>query len=417
MKIIPETLPNLHHVKKSSIINILLFIILLMPEEFFSLGAIYSSSTPAMIAYKWLDYHYGVVPIIIVILGICMLFNEKKIIHLIVFLLVVLREGIIFLFGENSCFTNQAYEIYLTLITAFCMVNIVKKINFTILQRENFFWRSIFLNILTVYISWLFNLSSISDRYNASNLDVETTGMICGLSIIFCLFEENVSYRYLLMIIALGALVLSGSRVSFLIVIGVVTFGLLKRLIIGKVEKKQIANKLLIVILIIAIIVCTLVLAKYSKLNITFLQSNIIERMKEALYINSLESDGSVLGRMQSIAIGLKIINDHPFGISGYFVNLQLETQRYGFPTFPHSTVVSYYILLGPIVLIFLIYIVKLIKQLYKRSLSLFLCLLYICIFVCLTGGPIVNYKVFYFYFFFVSISHDKLIFFTKYCS
>ena len=82
--------------------------------------------------------------------------------------------------------------------------------------------------------------------------------------------------------------------------------------------------------------------------------------MIKAMSFNSMESDSSVLGRSRSIGIGFKIIKEHPFGISGFFTNLQLETQKYGFPTFPHSTFLTYYILIGPIIAILIFYMLKL---------------------------------------------------------
>lgn len=65
----------------------------------------------------------------------------------------------------------------------------------------------------------------IANRYNAPNMDVEATGVICGLAFIFCLFQKDICSRYILACAACGGLILSGSRINLLIALLVVAIG------------------------------------------------------------------------------------------------------------------------------------------------------------------------------------------------
>ena len=69
MDIIPNEIPNLHAVYKRDIINILLLFCLIMPDDFFGAITLYTNKTPDGIAYKWLDYQFGIASVVFLVLG------------------------------------------------------------------------------------------------------------------------------------------------------------------------------------------------------------------------------------------------------------------------------------------------------------------------------------------------------------
>ena len=230
-------------------------------------------------------------------------------------------------------------------------------------------------------------------------MDVEATGVICGLALIFCLFQKDVCYRYVLACVAFGGLVLSGSRINLLIAMLVVVIGVFGTMIGGrKIERNNLINITLVGYGLIIALSVVLIMAVFFGMKVSIGNSDIIERMIKAVSFSGMETDSSVLGRTRSIGIGFKIVKEHPFGISGFFTNLQLETQKYRFPTFPHSTFLTYYILLGPIIILLIVFMLKLIFKALKVNKANGLGILYLLLFFCLSGGPIVSFKPVFFY-------------------
>lgn len=400
MHIIPEKFPNLRAVKKKDLINIFWLFCLVMPDDFFGEITLYASKTPNSIAYKWLDYRFGIVSAIILVLGLCLKSSLKRNIFVIAILMLG-REILFFIVGLSSCFSAHAYEIYIVLLLGACIVNIVCEANITLEDKKLILWRAIFVNIVMVYISFLFHMNGIANRYNAPNMDVEATGVICGVAFVFCLFHTNIYHRYMLALIAFGGLILSGSRVNLLITVLAIVIGMFNGVIRKRGFKRSVLTNMIFFCYALTIILIVLVLITWIfGINISFLRSDIVKRMIDAASFFILESDSSVLGRSRSLEIGLKIVTAHPFGISGFFTNLQLETQKYGFPTFPHSTFITYYILIGPIIIFLIIWMLRLMFKAFKMDCASFLEIFYLFLFFCISGGPIVSFKPIFFYMF-----------------
>lgn len=397
MNIIPVRMPNLRAVRKIDIVNSLLLFCLIMPDDFFGFITLYISRTPDSIAYKWLNYQFGVISAVILLMGFVLYSNQKRK-ELGILALMFVRELLLLMTGKTSCFSENSYEIYLSLILGVCMMNIVCRVNLTHEDQQLFLWRAIFANIAMVYISLFLHLNGIANRYNAPNMDVEATGVICGVAFIFCLFQKDICSRYILACAACGGLILSGSRINLLIVLLVVAIGVFN----AAVSNRKIRRSSLINIALVGcgftIVSAFLIAVYFLGVKISFGNSDIVDRMIKAMSFKSMESDNSVLGRLRSIGIGFKIIEEHPFGISGFFTNLQLETQKYGFPTFPHSTFLTYYILIGPIIAILIFCMLKLMIKSLNFNKAGALGTLYLLLFFCLSGGPIASFKPVFFY-------------------
>ena len=378
-----------------------ILVILILPSAFFSFGSIYESTTPATISYNWLNYQFGFIQVIIFFFGLLEMICQRQIIAGIIFFIALLREIIFYFVYDNSIFTDSTYEMYLTILVGYFFFLIMRRYVNTFESMDKFLGIFLMVNMLTIYINVAMggrgttSLEGVDGRYHASNLDVGATGTLCLLCIIYLCFSHiSDKYRYPLFMLSVIGLILSGSR-SALVFFVVVTFlYLLRKLIlilksriikVGRNVTYQLGFFLLLLggaIMFISI---------YS----SNLFDNIDAQRFEALTtIAAFSSDGSVLGRSESIRDAINIIEDNPLGISGYFINLQNEMAIRGFPTFPHSYLFSGYILFGPIVL--LIYVVWLyfLKKNQDYSNKYYWIIFYYMISTVITGGPIVNFKV-----------------------
>jgi len=386
----------LHHFPVRRIYEFLIFFLLMVPDDVFRMLPLYTNKSPNYIVYKWLDYSYNIILFTVMLTGLLVAVKKKDKVILGLTLLVFFRELIFLLLGENSCFTDGSYEIYLTLFTGVALAIIVQDLFHSVEDHSKFFWFVMVANAMTVYIAYAMGLMvKNSHRYNAINLDVGSTGTICSLIILYCIFSETIRYRLIIAMITLVALFLSGSRINLLFVVFFLLFGIVIRLL----QKKSFEKKSVYGFVFVAMIgMVLLMMMDANSQNLLNNSSMSISRMISSFSFSEMEDDTSVLGRTRSIFIGFDIIKHHPFGISGYFTNLQVETVQRGFYTFPHSLILDYYIFLGPILILLVIRIIRCLVVLFKREFSQFMVLLYLLAFVTFSGGPIVNFKLVFFY-------------------
>ncbi len=396
---------SLQYVRVSNIYKLLVFLILIVPDDFFTIFAIYTNKSPGFISYRWLNYSFNVVLLVVLLLGLVLsiIHNEKRLWGWII--LALIRELLFLALGMNSCFSDHSYEIYLTLLTGISLTLICKYISDDVDDLNSFFWISMICNVATVYLAVIMR-AGFANRYNAINMDVGSTGTICALTIMYCLFNENIRNRVLIAIVALIALFLSGSRVNLLLTVLMLVAGFIIR---GIQHRKFEGN---VVLGFACLSILGFIALVYFDATSQGLASNTnlsINRMLASFSFDEMSADSSVLGRTTSIGVGIDIIRYNPFGISGYFTNLQSETVQRGFPTFPHSSLIDYYIFLGPILLILIFKIIRTLKRLWKIDFSQFMILLYMFTFITISGGPIVNFKIIYFYSMIILISSRQV--------
>lgn len=377
---------------KGCISLLLLLFLMIMPDDFWGMFEIYHNATPSFIDYKWLDYRFGIVQLIILIIGIILFLYHKVYSVGLVSIYFLIRE----LFFKNNVFTMHSYEMYLTLFVglSFLILTIHSAQNYE--QLNSFFSAFLFLNVVSVYINRILS-SSVAEgnRYHASNLDVGGTGIICAITLFYLLeIKEKKAFDYFFLIIATIALVMSGSRNS----VGIFAILLVAKWIIGifrreDITKEEIRHSILRIIAIVILIVAVILI--FGHLIKDVLLTN---RIFTTFLSGNIANDDSFDGRSRSIAIGLDIMKVHPFGISGWFTNLQEETRMRGFPTFPHSDNICFYLMYGPVTIILYIYvIIQMIKN--KGIHNTFLWpLLFLLLYSIISGGAETNFKIIYIY-------------------
>ncbi|MEE1598206.1 O-antigen ligase family protein [Acidaminococcus fermentans] len=389
-------------VKKSSIVGLILLIILILPSAVFSLGSVYESLTPANISYEWLNYKFGILQVIICLVGTIEIICQKQFIFLIVSGLELIREVIFYLIYDNSIFSDSAYEMYLTFFVGYSLFLITRRYMCNFQMMDKFYGLFLITNMLTIYINMAMGGrgttslgNGIEGRYHASNLDVGGTGTLCLICILY-LYFSNISnkYRYPLILLCLTGLVLSGSRsaLAFLILLSAGYF-------FEVIQKRFKSENFKINVSLFFKLMLLLPATGMIVSCIFFYDSSILNRLdfhrfEALLSLSSFYADESVSGRFTSIKDGLDIIANYPLGISGYFVNLQNEMSMRGFPTFPHSSLLSAYILFGPITFFFYFVWIKFLTQNNQHTNKYFWIVLYYLFSTIFYGGPIVNFKV-----------------------
>lgn len=376
-----------------------------LQDNFFALSSIYSVKSPSYVPYKWMDYHFSALFFIPIIFGIICAFRNRRIGGFVLALSIIIRSYIISQtkYGAtHNMFYMKEYEIVLTLLVGFCLYEWFRN---TINNEDYFSWSRFFLyfvllHVLSQFVAIVLSINKLVNRYNAINLDVETTGYICGFAFIYFLTSaRTLRHRNLLLVLFMLGGLLSGSRTALLLcIVTLIIYWILK-----PKKARIVINAYLFIGILLAIIVFLVVMLLKPDLIETFFSIRL-SALARITNILKTRSDSSIEGRSQSIMAGFNIIQKNPWGGDAYFTQLQVWTNQEGYPTFPHSSVLVYYILLGPVILVpMVIYAIRnTVKRLKanktKPSLQVVMCLLYFYIFFVITGAPIIHYKVIFIY-------------------
>ncbi len=386
-------------VKASTILIGLMCFLMILPDDAFGWVSLYKSVTPSSIAYIWLDYSFGIVQLFVLLIGIyySVKLNKKSLFLLVIVMLV--RELIYLLLGANNIFSASAYEMYLSVFIGYAFVLWAEGGLRTVEECERYFKWFLITNMLTLYINLLMGGTGgiLSGRYHSSNLDVGGTGTVCVLCILFLAnLAEKKWYDYIFIGLSVIGLFLSGSRANLLFLI--LIFGLyivLNMFFKFKKEDKDSHRRSVFfrrfmmsgMALVAALII---VVVNYDAIFNWILGS----RFQSLFSSQGLRSDDSILGRTASLTAGLDVLEHHPLGISGYFINLQQEIRMRGYPTFPHSTLLSMYLVFGPVVLILYGIWIRMLKKLRSVDVKYYLMILFLLISTIIYGGPIANFKI-----------------------
>ena len=320
----------------------IILIILNVPDDVFSITSFLDFKTPGNIYYKWLDSSasFLFIPFIFLIIKKKMKRNH---IVLILFWFALLFYNLIKTYFVNSFLnSNHNFELfYGTLVSVLLIIIIDLKLKL-LKYLEFFFEIFIFSQILGLILAILLG-KGLDGRYHPPNLDVGTTGLFLGIFFIYYLFVKPKPNVYILLII-FTSILLTGSRSNIILPLFFLIFYFLKK------SKTFFSLKYLLPILcfipLFYFIDLSFIFDNFEKLK--FLDIDRITNLIEISQQGGLNEDDSVLGRLKSLEVGVKVISQYPLGIFFSFIDLQWIMQLNGYPTFPHSTVLSFYLVLGP---------------------------------------------------------------------
>lgn len=306
--------------------------------------------------------------------------------------LVFIKDAILFLAGYNSPFLYNSWEMYLSVGLAIAAWAIVSRYNKKLIELYFFSDGLIVFNFIYQLLFLLTGRAESSGRVGVMNQDTGSVGFMCALQIMYMLLiRKDEKNKVILITISAISLLLSGSRFSFLILIlGVICFC---RTILGSLTLKR------KVVTLLSLVICAIILVFMLNSSVIRTNSLVLDRVFSLLdggVIQNIGKDESFVQRVESIGAGMEILKERPLGLSNSYIDLQGETIKQGFFSFPHSFILTYYLMWGPVMLVIAIWMFWLAKR--AKALGEYgVCKYIIYLLICFTvyGGIITSTKVY----------------------
>lgn len=367
-----------------------LILVNLLPDEVFHSLGIYHSTTPSFIRYKWLNYSFGVIDLLILIYGVFLSRKRRRNWLWVTSLILLVREVFFALFTEFSVLSEGRFDIYLTMLVGVAMIQWHLECAGDIADAWHKLIVVLIVNVCSVYINLLIGKPGIlGGRFNAVNLDVGTTGVVAGISLVALLCDREFSNRFFWAILAAVSLVMSGSRINLLITLASCLLLFFVRIYRSSIKRYSFRIRISTILVLMGVI---LVVFFYGPVLLDRIYSSRIVTV-----FNNENIESALSGRPMSLFAGLNIMRKYPLGISAHFSNLQYKTVQEGFGTFPHFGAMVQYIFFGPLVLIPMYLVLRSIYCLFKRKeFQILIPVIYLTVYNILGGGPIVNPKIIY---------------------
>lgn len=295
------------------------------------------------------------------------LHNENKIRYMLLLGVIVVTNLIRYGLGLSNPISLESYEAFLSLLVAFSCGTIC--LYFCDSQEK----MSMFFNVLVVlfFLSQLYLVVLDLGKNGSYGCLGLTGGGVATCYTMYILLRistgTNNKYEIALLICAGIGLLLSGSRTNIILMIALINIYYLV------FAKSTIRNRFLLVEAIVSSIAIALIL---HGTNAEFTGSKKINSLL-SIFSTGVSSyvseDASALERTNTWHAALEIIKGNPLGISCSFVDLQDRMYDAGSTTFPHSTLLAYYLLIGiPALFIYYAFFDLLIKSIkYKSSIRI----------------------------------------------
>ena len=349
----------------------------------------------------WLGYTFGALSILALLTGIKYLFsyrnNDINIGTLVLYLF--LWNCIRVVIGASNIFSYNDYSLFLSLITGYGGYILLKR--YVHYEIEDAFDLIVILNFVTQCINIFAGRQlEYGGRYAAIGSTTGSVGIMCASYLIYYLFCRKNEKRSMISILAcVLSILLAGSRFNLMIaIIFIILFAFKLRKGLELNDKKR---KTVIILILVGILVVPFA---YSYLGNTIF-SKLLNRTEDVIGAilgrdtSYVTDDLSFNARLLSLKAGLETIIENPLGISTSSIDLQAHTIKHGFTYFPHSTLISYYLLWGiPAIIIFVSLINHAVKAI-KNNNTVWILALYFLVSFVLYGGPIIESKMYLWYF------------------
>jgi hypothetical protein len=403
------------------IIYLYVFVLFFLPMFAFERTSLLTYSTPSFIRYELFNINISYLFIPIWIFGILSFWkNDKtfKFTFVLILIGIFIKDIFISVFLENYIFKFLDFSLYFQIITAFFSVCIVIDFNNNEKKLFNFFDQFTKIHILGLLISIIVKHTSLVGRFSAQNLDFGGTAFLIVLYIIYILFIENKKFKKTWALAMYLLLFFTGSRIQLFFGSIILLFYLINEYFYSSF--KNVKRFYFLCFAFAFVLILFLLYLNAFKLFVLieeeFVKDNRALEFLHNVFFNrqKISTDSSFAGRLDSIVIGIEVIKNNILGKSFSIFDLQNNMQLNGYPTFPHSNIVTLYILMGPIS-IFIVYIyLKYFFLLLRIKNSAALIFLYLIIFSIFDGGAIVNWKLIFLYIFFPLLAKRILINYSK---
>ena len=389
------------NLKTPSIIIILL--ILFVPDDIFIFSSILDFKTPNVISYIWLDTSFSFIFIPFIFFIFKKKINRTHMFLFIFWFTLLLWNLIKSLFYKSYLISNLNFELFYATFVAIVIICFVESKLKTFQSLQIFFEIFMISQIIGLFLSIILD-AGLDGRFHPPNLDVGTTGLFLGIYFVFHLFVKEKQNVYWLLIIFISIL-LTGSRANVILPLIFLVIYFFKKV-------KYIFSAKFVFVFVFCFPLIYFINFSFISESFDIIEffdfdriSNLIDMSQDG----SINEDTSLLGRLKSLDIGIEVLYQHPLGIFLSFIDLQYFMQMNGYPTFPHSTLLAFYLVMGPFFLIIIYRLLKLLFSLHKEKSNFFYLILYLTIASIFFGGMFVNFKIFFFYLLVFKISKNSL--------
>lgn len=380
------------------------FLILSLPDGIKNMTCLYKMTTKGIHVTYTYNYYLSFLEIPIIFLGLLYYKYSRVLKFIWIYILIFAINIAYFLIGASNIITLQSYESFLLLLTGFCAACIVLQNQNDYLEVEKILDWFIVLQFALQIVSMVSGASGADGRYAAIGMGSGATASLACEYLIWTLFARKGDTKLFPVICAVVTILLSGSRTNLLV------FLLIAIIFLGKLIKKQVEDghsRRIFWVLIIG--VPALILAIFFGVR----NGGSVERFTslfEGNFINNVTTDDSFLGRQRSIEGSFRILKDHPMGIPFSIYAIENLSSRYFTMEYPHSTLLSYILLWGPIIAIFVfVYIIRLFVRAIKLKDNSAIYLGYYIFILIFYGSPILYAKSYAFIFVILSYIKSKL--------
>jgi len=374
------------------------FIVFTIPKLLGS-GYIYSILIQTRsIGENYQFYGFTVFEIPVIFFGLITYRKSKSVRFFPLFSYILIQNLVRVLLNLSNPIEMESFEMFLSLLTSFSACIIVCYYFKNTNAIEKIFDGIILLNFLTQLMYIVIGRVGNDGRVACLGQDAGSMGLFCVSYILLNIFcRKNLPfYKFLLFTTsAFISLILSGSR-THLIILGVFVAVFFPSHISKRFN--DINKRYLIYAFSLSSIFAAVVLAINSDIsNIAILTK--LKNLFAGNIIDNFLEDASFAERILSLKVALEILKQNPMGLSNSFLDLQINMFSRGSTTFPHSYLLSYFLLWGfPSLLSFSFFIKKLIISIQKSRAITPLILYFIVIYV-INGGPLLLTKVYFWHF------------------
>ena len=326
--------------------------------------------------YGTLSYSVNLLEMVLVMWGFFLCWKSRNSINILPILgWVLFKDFIIFIQGNCSPFSLNSWEMYIWPLigAASCFVVCEHARSEEGVNRflDGIILVNFFVQVLLIISgrSGITGAEAIAQGHNS-------VGYLAAIHIMYSLLLRDKNKKLIMIVmISFVSILFSGSRFSLLIsLIGVCVF--LTR-IMKSVRKRN--RHIARIVLSIGIVVVIFFIANPSVNSKYEILSRVSSIFKSTNVVNNIRMDQSFQERIESFNAGIRMIKDNPFGVSNSYIDVYLKIREYDFYSFPHSTLLTFYLLWGPIFLICIIWILIRMKKTDDRNMFDFLIFILCC--------------------------------------
>jgi hypothetical protein len=359
-----------------------------------------------------LSYSITFVDIPIIIIGLLLYKRSKVIKFLPILIYLIIKNVIRYELGVSNVISLGSYEMFLSIIVAFAAAVIICKIYNDHEQLERVMDWIIWINFVTQCLYILIGRGTISSGVGCLAQDSGSMGFFCATYIIILLFvRKNISRKRFLicLIVAMLSLFFSGSRTHFILsIVFIIVFWFKSR---TELSNNAFRRRFTLVSIVVSCMTLFFIFISGS-LDVTIL--NRLQTLLSGKILDNLFIDASFSERLTSIIIGIDVLKENVCGISNSFVDLMNHMIERGSTTFPHSYLLSYYLLWGlPAGLCYLFYVKCAVKAI-KHNHAILIVVIYMLLIYLIYGAPSVSVKVLFWHFLLATYIKLCLLHFKK---